>query len=170
MIYEGLIGCSFIPLLLLIDYESYEDFSELNKNKNCPFLIILFFLFLIINAFKNMYRVLTIQYYSSMTRALAESILDPLILLYYLKLIVKPEKNDYIYFSLIIFCLLITAFCSLIYNDFIVLYCCGMEKNTYLEIRKRSYSNLNNAILDESDSDSDENDNDDSYKELKLKN
>ena len=166
LLYEGLIGASFIPILLLIDNESYEDFREFKENKNKILLVFLFFLFLIINAFKNIYRVLTIQYYSSMTRALAESILDPFILLYYLKLMNDPETNDYIYFFLIIFCLLIIAICSLIYNDFIVLYCCGMEKNTYLEIKKRSYNNLNNAILNESDSDSDE---DDVNTELKPK-
>ena len=179
LLYEGIIGAVFFPLLLFIDNDSYEDLREIktisNDSKTKYFLLIIFFIFfLIINAFKNIYRVLTIQYYSSMTRALAESILDPFVLIYYFCLIEKKELNDSIYFVLIILCLLIIAFCSLVYNDFIILYFCGMEKNTYLEINKRSYNNLNNAILNENDSDSDENDNnDDNVKlnnELNLQN
>ena len=170
LIFEGLIGSIFNPMLLLIDDESYEDFKEINElsnNKKPQFilLIILFILFLIISSLKNMYRVLTVQYYSPMTRALAESILDPFILLYHFFLNEK-NLNNYVYFSLIIFCLTINALCSLIYNDFIVLYCCGMEHNTYLEINNRLYNSLNNAILNENDSDSDENDNDDNEKQM----
>ena len=173
LLYEGLTGTVLIPMLLLIDNDSYQDFKEIKVEKNNIFLIFLFIGFVIINAFKNLYRVLTIQYYSSMTRALAESILDPFVLFYYLFLPEMDNKekkegnlNDFIYFFLIIFFLVIIAFCSLVYNDFIVLYCFGMEKNTYIEIKKRSYSNLNNAILDENDSDSDEDNNDDNNAQL----
>jgi len=173
LLYEGLTGTVLIPMLLLIDNDSYQDFKEIKVEKNNIFLIFLFIGFVIINAFKNLYRVLTIQYYSSMTRALAESILDPFVLFYYLFLPEMDNKekkegnlNDFIYFFLIIFFLVIIAFCSLVYNDFIILYCFGMEKNTYIEIKKRSYSNLNNAILDENDSDSDEDNNDDNNAQL----
>jgi hypothetical protein len=168
LIFEGLIGSIFNPMLLLIDDDSYEDFKEIN-NKEKPkliLLIILFILFLIISSFKNMYRVLTVQYYSPMTRALAESILDPFIVLYNFFLLNTKSLNDCVYFGLIVFCLIINALCSLIYNDFIVLYCCGMEHNTYLEINNRLYNSLNNAILNENDSDSDENDNDDNEKQM----
>ena len=169
LIFEGLIGSIFNPMLLLIDDVSYKDFKEINilSNESKPkiiILIILFVLFLIISSFKNMYRVLTVQCYSPMTRALAESILDPIILLYHFFWSEK-KLNDCVYFGLIIFCLAINALCSLIYNDFIVLYCCGMEHNTYLEINNRLYNSLNNAILNENDSDSDENDNDDNEKQ-----
>ena len=150
LIFERLIGSIFNPMLLSIDNESYEDFKEINilSNKEKPkliILIILFILFLIISSFKNMYRVLTVQCYSPMTRALAESILDPIILLYYFFLNEK-NLNNCVYFGLIIFCLTINALCSLIYNDFIVLYCCRMEHNTYLEINNRSY-NIKRRII-----------------------
>ena len=171
LIFEGLIGTIFNPMLLLIDDESYEDFKEIkglsNEKPKLILLIILFILFLIISSFKNMYRVLTVQYYSPMTRALAESILDPFILLYHFFLNEKSPSN-FIYFFLIIFCLTINALCSLVYNDFIVVYCCGMEHDTYLEINKRLFSSLNynDSILNENDSDSDENDNDVNEKEI----
>ena len=170
LIFEGLIGSIFNPMFLLIDDESYEDFKEINElsNKKKPqfiLLIILFIFFLIISSLKNMYRVLTVQYYSPMTRALAESILDPFILLYHFFLNEK-NLNNYVYFSLIIFCLAINALCSLIYNDFIVLYCCGMEHNTYLEINNRLLNSLNGAILNDNDSDSEDNDNEDNEQQI----
>ena len=166
LLYEGLIGISLILVLLFIDNNINEEFKQ---SQNNAVLILLFILFLIFNAFKNMYRVLTIQYYSSMTRALAESILDPIGLLFFYFSNKKGISFNSV--GLCILFLIIIAFCSLIYNDFLVLYCCGMEENTYLEINKRLYSNLNNAILNESDRDSDENDddNDKVNKELKLK-
>ena len=179
LLYEGLIGSLFIPLLLLIDNDTYEDFKDIQCNRKILLPLIIFFtLFLIINAFKNIYRVLTIQYYSSMTRALAESILDPFILYYFYLTIKDYGNNNEVYFALIISCLLIIAFCSLVYNDFIVLYCCEMQTNTYREINNRLYGNPKDAILNENDSDSDENDNDENgndeneekNKELKLKN
>ena len=154
LFFEGLIGSLFNPILLLIDNYSYEDFKEIEYNK--PLLIFLFIFFLISSSFKNIYRVLTIQTYSPMTRALAESILDPFILLYYCFLRRKKPK-DSIYFGLIIFCLIITAFCSLVYNDFIVLYCCGMEKNTYLEINFRLKTESSIDFFDENDDDKDNN-------------
>ncbi len=166
LLYEGLIGISLILVLLFIDNNINEEFKQ---SQNNAVLILLFILFLIFNAFKNMYRVLTIQYYSSMTRALAESILDPIGLLFFYFSNKKGISFNSV--GLCILFLIIIAFCSLIYNDFLVLYCCGMEENTYLEINKRLYSNLNNAILNESDRDSDENDDDNAQlnKELKLK-
>ena len=92
-----------------------------------------------------------------MTRALAESILDPFVILYYFILYEKKEFEDYLYFCFIIYCLLITAFSSLVYNDFVVLYCCEMERNTYLEINNRLYDDLNDDILNENDNDDNKN-------------
>ena len=157
LLYEGLIGTLFNPMLLLIDNDSHEDLKEIErisgeKNK-FTILIVLFICFLIISSFKNIYRVMTVQYYSPMTRALAESILDPFIILYYFILFKEKELEDYLYFGFIIYCLVITAFCSLVYNDFIVLYCCEMEHNTYLEINNRLYDDLNDDIINEKDND-----------------
>ena len=89
-----------------------------------------------------------------MTRALAESIIDPFDLIY-LYINNKNNKNensnlnDYYYFIIII-SLFIISFLSFVYNDFIVLYCCGLEYNTHLEIQKRAilYENINNSIMD----------------------
>ena len=86
-----------------------------------------------------------------MTRALAESILDPFVILYYFILFEEKEFEDYLYFCFIIYCLGITAFSSLVYNDFVVLYCCEMERNTYLEINNRLYDDLNDDILNDND-------------------
>jgi len=162
LLYEGIIGTIFNPMLLLIDNDSYKDFSEVESTENnIVLLIFLFIIFLILSSFKNMYRVLTVQYYSPMTRALTESILDPFILLYYFILFKEKKVNDYVYFILIIICLIIAAICSLIYNDFIILYCCEMERNTYLEINNRLYSDLFDEIINEDDNDNDNDNNKD---------
>ena len=60
------------------------------------------------------------------------------------------------------------SFFSLVYNDFIVLYCCGLERNTYREIRKRSLVYDINDMLKENESD-DNNSEDDDIKELNDK-
>jgi len=155
LLYEGLIGTLFNPLLLLIDKDSHEDLKKIegisNEKSKFIILIILFICFIIISSFKNIYRVLTVQYYSPMTRALAESILDPFVILYYFILFEEKEFEDYLYFCFIIYCLGITAFSSLVYNDFVVLYCCEMERNTYLEINNRLYDDLNDDILNDND-------------------
>ena len=92
-----------------------------------------------------------------MTRALAESIIDPFDFIY---LFINRKKNNNMknnnilnsifYFIVIFIFLLITSFLSFVYNDFIILYCCGLEYNTHLEIQKRSilYENINGSIMD----------------------
>ena len=104
-----------------------------------------------------------------MTRALAETILDPIIITYSLinnsngiKNNDKGYSNNLLfgfYFGINIFLSIIMAFCSCVYNDFIVLYCCGLEYNTYLEVSKRCLLNNENLCLTEENySSSDEED------------
>ena len=86
-----------------------------------------------------------------MTRALAESILDPIAFICKLVVYNRFNKNLLLYYILIFISLFIISFLSLVYNDFIVLYCCGLEYNTHLEINKRSisYDNLNSGLMDD---------------------
>jgi len=86
-----------------------------------------------------------------MTRALAESIIDPsdFIYLFIKNEIIKEGINLY-YFIAIAVSLFVISFLLLVYNDFIVLYCFGLEYNTHLEIQKRSilYENIDGSIMD----------------------
>ena len=122
-----------------------KDFS--GKKEVWQLVILIFFLLihLGLSSFKNIFRVLTIKSYSPMTRALAESIIDPFDFIY---LFIK--KINLYYFIAIAISLFAISFLLLVYNDFIVLYCCGLEYNTHLEIQKRSilYENIDGSIMD----------------------
>ena len=152
---EGLIGCLLLPILFSFE-TTYDDINDFYKEKGVWklfLLVILSLMHLILSLFKNIYRVLTIKSYSPMTRALAESIIDPFDFIYLL--IFKTDKKDgnsnkNYYYIIIIIALLIISFLSFVYNDFIVLYCCGLEYNTHLEIQKRAilYENINGSIMD----------------------
>ena len=87
-----------------------------------------------------------------MTRALAESIIDPFDFIYLIikNQIEKKEKVKYYYYIPIIISLFVISFLSFVYNDFIVLYCFGLEYNTHLEIQKRAilYENIDGSIMD----------------------
>ena len=90
-----------------------------------------------------------------MTRALAESILDPFIIIYSL-IIDSHDKNwlFWLYYGINILLSIIMSLCSCIYNDFIVLYFCGLEHETYLEVSKRSFTIDENPVLPEENSSS----------------
>jgi hypothetical protein len=160
MMLEGFINTILIICLYFFDNSSIV--SDLRKFQNLIYLIVLLILYFIFSALKNIYRVVTIKLYSPMTRALAESFLDPIIIIYSLisdLYSLKPnDKNWNFYFDygINIFLSIIMAFCSCVYNDFIVLYCCGLEYNTYLEVSKRCFSVKEKLLLSEENSSSDE--------------
>ena len=135
-----------------------EGLSISLKSISLAPLIILLILYFILSALKNIYRVATIKLYSPMTRALAESILDPLIIIY--SSIIDSHKKIWFfwfYHGINIFLSIIMTFCSCVYNEFIVLYCCGLEYNTYHEVSKRCFSKEENLfLLEENSSSSDE--------------
>ena len=156
---EGLIGCLSISILFFFE-STYDDINLIKDNKKMIVLIILLIIHFFLTCFKNIYRVLTIETYSPMTRALTESIVDPIEIIYQLIIYNDNPKINYrvIYYILILVFLFIISFLSMVYNDFIILYCWGLEYNTHLEINKRSisYGNLNDGLMD----DDDDNDND----------
>jgi drug/metabolite transporter (DMT)-like permease len=148
---EGLIGCLFLPILFFMD-KTYEDFKEFSEKKVYQLIILIICLLIYsgLSLFKNIFRVLTIKFYSPMTRALAESIIDPFDFIYLVlkEIIVKNEVN-YHYIAISI-ALCVISFLSFVYNDFIVLYCFGLEYNTHLEIQNRAilYENIDGSIMD----------------------
>ena len=164
---EGLIGCLLIPIFFFKDSTMYEDINKLKSNNNFGLLIFLLFIYFILTYFKNIYRVLTIKTYSPMTRALTESIFDPIEIIIGAMIEKEPETENenekgIVYYILISGCLFVIFFLSLVYNDFIVLYCCGLEYNTHLEINNRSisYENINSGLMDDDDDYVDEKKND----------
>jgi len=172
MMFEGFINTILTICLFLFSNSSIKEElggEKKTTTKDLAYLIILLIFYFIFSSFKNIYRVATIKLYSPMTRALAETILDPIIITYSLinnsndiKNNDKGYSNNLLfgfYFGINIFLSIIMAFCSCVYNDFIVLYCCGLEYNTYLEVSKRCLLNNENLCLTEENySSSDEED------------
>ncbi len=135
---------SFINLILMALLYSFKmprqevkDLFCLEKYKwyNIFLGIGLILVYAILSGFKNIYRRYTVQEYTPMTRALAESILDPIFLI--IGFFGKNENNSLYYFLPNLICTIIIVLCGCVYNDFIILYFCGLEKDTYLEISKR---------------------------------
>ena len=159
---EGLISCITLVIYLIIYFDINVRLKEEERNIEGIILsIFLLVLYWILSGFKNIYRVITIKLYSPMTRALAETIIDPFIVFYFCFIDGENIKQNVWYIVINLICLVLIVFCSLVYNDFIILYCFGLEHNTYTEIRKRSEFNID--ILGEEDNDND-NDSDDGEK------
>ena len=149
---EGLFGCLFLPILFFMN-GTYEDFNQFSLQGvwKLLILIICLLIYLFLSLSKNIFRVLTIKSYSPMTRALAESIIDPFDFIYLIikNMIIKEKFNPFQYIAITI-ALFVISFFSFVYNDFIVLYCFGLEYNTHLEIQKRAilYENIDGSIMD----------------------
>ena len=153
------------------------------KDDNYDFYIIgfLLLLYFILSGLKRIYRINTVRLFTPMTRALAESILDPLIIIFNLIIengfIIYDEKGpNYIYFGIILFCSIIMIICSCIYNEVFFLYCLGMEHDTYLEITNRAkyvelpkLDNKNNNNTEKNNENDNDNDTEkDNERERKL--
>ena len=109
----------------------FEDADDIK------FSIILLIVYGILTAFKNIYRRYTVKQYSPMSRALAESCIDPLLITFE---ILETTDTDIEkgYFIITLISIFIIIFCCCVYNEAFVLYCCDLDFNTYLEISKRA--------------------------------
>ena len=150
LLLEGIICFGLMFSCIFIDNNFKIEFEELMNISEKKYLLIgLFIIYAIFSGMKNIYRIITNKFYSPMTRALAESILDPLFTIYYFFFEIRDEKftsKFWIYFVINFICSIIMALCSSIYNEFIILYYCGLEYETLFEIRKRSINiELNNG-------------------------
>lgn len=150
LLLEGIICFGLMFSCIFIDNNFKIEFEELMNISEKKYLLIgLFIIYAIFSGMKNIYRIITNKFYSPMTRALAESILDPLFTIYYFFFEIRDEKftsKFWIYFVINFICSIIMALCSSIYNEFIILYYCGLEYETFFEIRKRSINiELNNG-------------------------
>ena len=153
LIYEGFIGICILLVTFLVDGCDWKIYRkdkveflifDYECRMNIYVLILLNIFYFILSGFKNIYRVNTTKLYSPMTRALTECILDPIITIFNLFIYNDNKGNReyfWIFFTINVVSLFIITFCSLVYNDFVVLYCYDLEKNTHLEISKRSAIN-----------------------------
>ena len=106
----------------------------------CLFLFIfLLFAYIILSAGKNIFRVVTNKIYSPMAESLTNFFINPLYLPHYY----FSTSHDFNvpYFTINLILSLIISFFGCVYSEFIILLFCGLEKETYYQISKRS--NLN---------------------------
>ena len=107
------------PFSQIVDIIEYGKKNNLIKTISGVFLLLIYATF---RAYKNIYRRYTVKEYSPMTRALAESILDPIFIIWGF----VENRTDWYYFAGIILCSFIIIFCSLVYNETIILYFYGL--------------------------------------------
>ena len=148
-IFEGVIDTIFTCFLYFFDGPK-DEFNKLinntidNKDEPKGLLYWIGILILLVygafSGLKNICRRYTVKKNSPMTRALAESILDPILILYgYLnrdKNKIKSEDNNKVIISFIVtfICSILMIFCSCVYNEIFVLFCCGLERKTHLYV------------------------------------
>ena len=175
-IFEGIIDSIFTCGLFFFDVPKDELMKLINNTiddkdeaKGFIYWIGILFLFVYgaLSALKNISRRYTVKKNSPMTRALAESILDPIFILYgYLnrdKNKIKSEDNEIqvmVSFIVTFICSFLMVFCSCVYNEIFVLFCCGLERKTHLYVLHTT-SNLeltekdnNNSSYDDSEQNS----------------
>ena len=145
LIFEGLINFIMTISLFFFLKKPIIELNEIVDNifiQHNFILVIIIIFYIILTFFKNIYRVVTIKLFSPMTRALAESLLDPIIIVYYtFDLGIKNKNyNFWVFFGVILICSIIMPFSSCVYNEFIILFCCGLEHETHIEITRRGDS------------------------------
>ena len=131
----------------------------IHKSKNPIGSIILFVVYGILTAFKNIYRRFTVKQYSPMSRALVESILDPFLLLFEFIDEGGELENEWSFIGTLISTFII-IFCCSVYNEVIILHCFNLEYYTYSEISRRASSTSLKIFSVNDDANDDDNDND----------
>jgi hypothetical protein len=147
---EGIFG-----IILTIIYSFIENpidniiqFYQTHKTIKFIYLLICLSLFIILCGGRNSYRILTNRLYSPMTKAIADSFLDPILILYYFFMGIdfkfKNEKNI-LYFILNLILSLIIFFGGIVYSELLVIYHFNLEKNTHYEVARRA-SEIENIV------------------------
>lgn len=144
-IYKVMIFESIVELIISFNYFWLEvprreitTILTINDGLKLFYIIGFLMLYTFFSGIKNVYRRFTVKKFTPMTRALAESILDPIFIIIGYLTTTKKEQFDTIYFIITLICSLIMVFNSCVYNELFVLYCCDLEKNTHLAIEKQN--------------------------------
>ena len=143
LMYEGIFG--FIIIVYYFFAPRYlEDIEEIYKAQTSggfALFIFLLFIYLILCALRNIFKMATTKFFTPMTRTLTDYFLNPLYLLHYYFFIgdftSNGQKNVF-YFLLNITLSIIISFFGCVYNEFIILFICGLERDTHDQISKRA--------------------------------
>lgn len=143
IIFQGLFGSIFSLISFIFEnpFIELKKIYENNSSSSFGFLLFLLFLYYILSALRNAFRVLVNKLYSPMVITLSDYFLNPIfILFHYLdNNDFKSKEGQNIFYFLLNFILsTITALSTCIYNEFFVLFCCNLETNTHDQISKRA--------------------------------
>ena len=162
LFFEGISGF-FFSIIISIKNNPFKEIIEFKKNKTPSEFIILIFcliLFLILSGLKNLFRVSTTKIFTPMATTSLEYILNPIYFIVYFSLgedFMTKRKRNYAYFFINLIIGLIISFFSLVFNELLILFFCNLDKDTHLQISKRSAQKQNRINLDQlSDSSNDE--------------
>jgi len=76
-----------------------------------------------------------------MTKAIADSFLDPIMIIYYFFMGIDfkfHDEKNILFFILNLILSLIIVFCGIIYSELLVIYHFNLEKNTHYEVARRA--------------------------------
>ena len=145
LMFEGIFGF-VLTVIYAFFYNPFDDIVAMKKNNstgNFVLLILALILYLILSGVKNAFRVTTTKIYSPMTTTFMDYILNPFYLTYDfasgLDYFTNGEIN-YAYFILNLILSIIISFLGCVYNEFLILFCFGLERDTYNQITKRSFT------------------------------
>ena len=144
LIFEGLFG-----FLLTFFYDFYYnpldkliEFKKNRKSSEFAILIIGLIIFAILSGLRNLFRVNTTKIFTPMVTYSCEYITNPIFIIVDFSLgedfMAKGERRNYTYFFINLIISLIISFFYLVFNEFIILFFCDLDKDTHLEISKRS--------------------------------
>ena len=148
------VEASFGILLVGIYSISKNPFQEIIKyheeldTGNFILLIFLLFLFFVLSAGINVYKILSNVLYTPMAKTVSLYVLNPFLIIYSFfydnDFLCEGEPNA-VYLILNVILAFIIDFFGCIYNEFFILYCFGLEYETHYEISKRS--NIQNQLI-----------------------
>ena len=148
------VEASFGILLVGIYSISKNPFQEIIKyheeldTGNFILLIFLLFLFFVLSAGINVYKILSNVLYTPMAKTVSLYVLNPFLIIYSFfydnDFLYEGEPNT-VYLILNVILAFIIDFFGCVYNEFFILYCFGLEYETHYEISKRS--NIQNQLI-----------------------
>ena len=161
LMFEGFFGFVFSFFYCL--YQNPLDVLKEYKNKKgrskSDFGILIFCLviYTILSGLKNSFRVITTKVYTPMTTTSLDYILNPIYNSVFFALeydFMSKRKRNYAYFFINLVIGLIISFFGFVYNEFIILFFWNLDKETHLQISRRS--TLDEVFIKLEDIDEDE--------------
>ena len=147
LMFEGLFGFAMTLVFSFIN-NPFKNIDIINSTRKVFLFIICIILYFVLSGVYNCYRVFINKLYSPTTLSLTYCFFDSFFIIFYNIVgddCLKDNKNYLISNLLLSFFI---DFCICIYNELFVFFCFDLERDTYLQISKRSNSDINGSFSD----------------------